>query len=84
MYFFSASYWFSALAESAVRPLRMSLIAALRVCAETPALARILAAWLPFSIASASKRRSTVTNESPAFWAIFSALSNRRAVVGAR
>ena len=29
------------------------------------------------------RRRSTVTNESPAFWAIFSALSNRRAVVGA-
>jgi len=27
--------------------------------------------------------RSTVTNESPAFWAIFSALSNRRAVIGA-
>ena len=38
----------------------------------------------PFSIAMASSRRSTVTKESPAFWAIFSALSNRRAVVGAR
>ncbi len=58
-------------------------MAALRVWAETPALARILAASVPFSIASARSRRSTVTNESPAFWAIFSALSNSRAVAGA-
>ena len=42
-----------------------------------------LPASAPFSIASATSRRSTVTNESPAFSAIFSALSKTRAVVGA-
>ena len=50
----------------------------------TPALARILPASAPFSSASATSRRSTVTKESPAFSAIFSALSKIRAVVGAR
>ena len=84
VYFFRASYWFSALAELAVRPLRRSLIAALRVCGVTPALAKIFAASAPFSSASATSRRSTVTNELLAFSAIFSALSNSRAVVGAR
>ena len=36
-YFFSASYWFSAVAESAVRPCRRSLMALFSACAETPA-----------------------------------------------
>ena len=49
-----------------MRPLRRSLIAALSVCAVTPALARILPASAPFSSASATSSRSTVTKESPA------------------
>jgi hypothetical protein len=40
-------------------------------------------ASLVFSIATASSSRSTVTNESPAFSAMRSAVSNRRAVAGA-
>ena len=63
-------------AMSAVRPLRSASMAALRFCGVTPALARILPASLSFSIASASSSRSTVTKLSPAFSAIFSALSN--------
>jgi hypothetical protein len=41
--------------------LRSALIAELRFCGVTPALARILPASLSFSSASASSRRSTVT-----------------------
>jgi hypothetical protein len=54
-------------------------MAALRFCGVTPALARILPASLSFSSATANKSRSTVTKLSPAFSAIFSALSNSRA-----
>ena len=57
-------------------------MAALRFCGVTPALARILPASLSFSSAIASSSRSTVTKLSPAFSAIFSALSNSRAVAG--
>ena len=57
-------------------------MAAFRFCGVTPALARILPASLSFSSASASSSRSTVTKLSPAFSAIFSALSNSRAVAG--
>ena len=42
-YFLSASYAFSAEAESAVRPLRNASMAALRFCGVTPARARIFA-----------------------------------------
>ena len=41
-------------------------------------------ASVPFSMASASSSRSAVTNLSPAFSAIFSAVSNTRASSGAR
>ena len=84
MYFFSASYWFSADAESAVRPFLISSIAAFSDCAVTPASARIFAVLASFSMASASSRRSTVTKESPAFLAIFSAVSKTFAVGCAR
>ena len=58
-------------------------MAAFSVCGVTPQFARILPASAPFSIAQRHEKRSTVTNESPAFSAIFSALSKTRAVVGA-
>ena len=83
-YFFRASYWFSAEALSAVRPLRRSSMAPFSVCGVTPALARMRAALVSFSSARASSSRSTVTKLSPAFWAIFSAPSKTRAVAGAR
>ena len=78
-YFLSASYWFSAEAESAVRPLRKSLIASLRPLAVTPAAARTCPASVSFSMTRASSSRSTVTKESPAFSAAFSAVSKTRA-----
>jgi hypothetical protein len=53
-------------------------------CGVAPAFVRILPASLSFSSATASRRRSTVTKLSPAFSAIFSALSNSRAVAAAR
>ena len=48
----------------------------------TPDLARIFPASLSFSSASASRSRSTVTKESPAFSATFCAWSNTRASRG--
>ncbi|MGY3426976.1 hypothetical protein ACVWZW_007480 [Bradyrhizobium sp. F1.13.4] len=83
-YFFSASYAFSAVAESAVRPLRSASIAALRFCGVTPPLARIAPASLVFSSARPSSSRSTVTKLSPAFSPAFSAASKVRASSGAR
>ena len=59
-------------------------MAAFRLWGVTPASLRILAVPASFSIASASSRRSTVTYESPAFLAIFSAVSKTLAVAGAR
>ncbi len=53
-------------------------------CGVAPAFARIFPASLSFSSAMASSSRSTVTKLSLAFSAIFSALSNSRAVAGAR
>ena len=71
-YFFNASYPSSALAVSAVRPLRMSLIAAFNACAFT--LPSSNAAFAPdLTIHRAIKRRSTGTKLSPAFLAIASA-----------
>ena len=52
---------FSAVALSAVRPLRSALIAVFRLCAVTPAWVRIRPASLSFSTRSASSIRSTVT-----------------------
>ena len=69
-------------AESAVRPLRMSLIAWLSACAVTPALARISAVLADFSIASASSSRSTVTKLSPAFLASLLGASRTRLASG--
>ena len=83
-YFLSASYWFSAVALSAVRPLRKSAIALFRFCAVTPASFRMRALSVPDAMASASSRYSAVTKESPAFLAICSALSNSRAASGDR
>jgi len=64
-----------------VRPLRKASIAALRDCAVTPALASALPASLSFSMARASRRRSTVTKLSPALSAAFSAAAKTRAFV---
>ena len=76
-YFDNASKVSSALAESAVRPLRISLIAAFSDCAETlPASSASLARV--FTIASAISTRSTGTKLSPACLAIFCASSITR------
>ena len=83
-YFFKASKESSALALSAVRPLRRSLTAEFSACAVSPASAKTFAAGVPAARQSANNRRSTVTKLSPAFSAISVALSNRRAVSGAR
>ena len=78
-YFFSASYPCSALAVSAVRPLRMSLIAAFSPCAVTPAAFRM--SFAPDLVtASAVSIRSTVTKLSPAAFASFSASASTFAV----
>ena len=76
-YFDSASNVSSALAESAVRPLRMSLMAAFSAwvvtCpADSASRARV------FTIASAISTRSTGTKLSPACLAIFCASSITR------
>ena len=79
VYFFSASYCCSALALSAVRPLRRSLIAAFSACAVTPAA--FSASFAPdFVTASAVSSRSTVTKLSPAWLASFSASASTFAV----
>ena len=67
---------------SAVRPLRSASMAALRFCGVTPALRGFCRRRCPFPAPVASSSRSTVTKLSPAFSAIFSALSNSRAVAG--
>ena len=67
-----------------MRPLRKASIAALRDCAVTPAFESALPASVFFSIARASKRRSTVTKLSPAFSAAFSAAAKTRASWGVR
>ena len=78
-YFFSASYPCSALAVSAVRPLRISLIAAFSACAFTPPA--FSASFAPdFTTASAVRMRSTVTKLSPAFELSFSASASTLAV----
>ena len=61
-----------------MRPWRMALIASFSADAVTPARARIFPASVSFSIASASSRRSTVTNLSLALSAAFSAVSKSR------
>ena len=64
---------------SAVRPLRMSLIAAFSAWAVTPAA--FSASFAPDLVtASAVSSRSTVTKLSPACWAIFSASASTLAV----
>ena len=82
VYFFSASYPSSAEALSALRPLRTSSIARLRLCASTRAAARAFAAPVPAAAARASKSRSTVTKLSPARCANCSACSKIRASSG--
>ena len=84
VYFLRASYPSSAVALSALRPLRISLIAVFTSCAEMPASARIFATLVSWSRASASNSDSTVTKLSPAFFATCSAWSKNRAVSGAR
>ena len=71
-YFLSASYPSSAEALSAVRPLRISLIAVFKLCAETAPASKDSRA-LDFTKDKACKIRSTGTKLSPAFFARFSA-----------
>ncbi len=75
-YFFSASKPCSAVALSAVRPLRRSLMTWLRPCAVSPAFFRLADVEAELSIKSASSSRSTVTKLSPAFLAASSAVEN--------
>jgi hypothetical protein len=65
-----------------VRPFLSASIAAFSACGVTPAAPSARAAPVPCSSVSASSSRSTVTNASPAFTAICSAWSNRRAISG--
>ena len=71
-------------ALSAVRPLRISLTAALSALAVTPASFRILAVPASVSMASAMSSRSTVTKLSPALSAKASAVENTLAVGAVR
>ncbi len=83
LYFLSASYPSSALAVSAVRPFRISLIAAFKPCAVTlPASSAVFAP--DFTIASAISTRSTGTKLSPAFLASVSASASTFAVALSR
>ena len=80
-YFFRASIVSSDEAESAVRPLRTSLIAVFSPWAVTaPAVSASLARV--FTSASAVSRRSTGTKLSPAFFATASASSSTRTSCG--
>ena len=74
----------SALALSAVRPLRRSSTARFSAVGFTPAVLRIFSASVFGVIASASSSRSAVTKLSPAFFARLSAMSKTLAVSGAR
>ena len=69
-YFFRASYESSAVALSAVRPLRIDSMALLSFCAVNPASFRISAILVPTARTMANKSRSAVTKLSPAFSAI--------------
>ena len=82
-YFASASKLSSAVALSAVRPLRISLIASFRLWAETPPASNASFA-LDFTRANAVSSRSTGTKLSPAFLATFSASSTTLAVTLSR